>query len=73
MGDCSAWRKAVDAYKEAYFGMYNHPPKEKCIESFCKINKIPWPLPKTEEAEDDIYFVPPHVDMLFGGESEGQE
>jgi len=67
-----AWREAVEKYKETYEMLYNKKqPSEGRIESFCKIYKIPWPLPRLEETEEIDLFLPPYVDLIFGSESEG--
>lgn len=30
----------IENYKATYRGMYGHEPPTKCVESFCRINKI---------------------------------
>ena len=46
------WKRHIAAYKDAYAGLYSKQPSEKLVESFCKINSIPWPLPAQEEEYD---------------------
>jgi len=69
MEQVESWRKAVKEYKDTYNSLYGHAPKEKMVESFCQEYKIPWPIPRNME---DIEFgLPPKIEVLFGGESEG--
>lgn len=51
------WKDKIKQYKDTIFGMYGKYPSEKLIESFCKIYNIPYPLPHTEEAEEDWDFL----------------
>ncbi len=55
----------ITDYKEWYIERYGIKPTNKLIESFCRLNKLPWP-----PEEETIYWVPPKVNMLFGGEAE---
>ena len=71
MEQIEVWQKAVEGYKETYFGIYGHQPKEKLVESFCREYKIPWPLPRVEEFEIKDQFTISKIDMFFGKESEG--
>ncbi|WP_154669423.1 hypothetical protein [Ruminiclostridium cellobioparum] len=48
------WKEKIEGYKKIYSGIYGKQPSEKLIASFCKINKIPWPLP---EPEDNLDFL----------------
>jgi hypothetical protein len=62
------WKEAIQEYKNKYSAMFDgKAPGEKCMASFCKLNGIPWPLPRIEIE----YFVPESVEILFGGEMEG--
>ena len=51
-------RQAIEQYKGIYRGMYGHNPPEKCVEEFCRINKISWPLEREEKKmiDADIYL-----------------
>ena len=62
------WKESIQQYKETYGRMFNgKQPGEKCIMSHCKLNNIPYPLPKIEID----HFVPSPAEYSFGGESEG--
>jgi hypothetical protein len=66
--DLDVCRKSVQEYKNIYFEMYGHQPPERCIESFCHIRSIPWPIPRDEEVIPEPFLVP--LDMKFGCECE---
>lgn len=56
--------KVIEEYKETYIGMYGHNPPEKCVESFCRINGIPWPLERKESTtEPNQYDVKPESEV----------
>lgn len=64
-----AWRQSIQRYKDTHSMLYNGKlPSEKLKESFCQINKIPWPLPRVEEPGFQIGTL---TEMIFGGELEG--
>lgn len=52
------WKDKIEWYKDTILGLYGKQPSEKLIASFCKINKIPWPLP------DIIVIDDPEMDFL---------
>lgn len=47
-------RKAVESYKEQYFGMYGHNPPERRVESFCRMYGIECPLPRDHEELEQV-------------------
>ena len=53
--DLDVCRKAVQNYEATYKGMYNHQPSERCVEAFCRLHNIPWPIPEDEEVIPDPY------------------
>ena len=53
--DLDVCRKAVQKYEATYKGMYNHQPSERCVEAFCRLHNIPWPIPEDEEVIPDPY------------------
>jgi hypothetical protein len=62
------WRHSVEWFRAWYLAEYKHKASDKRVESYCNAQGIPWPIPREEE---EIGFIPSHVDILFGGESEG--
>jgi hypothetical protein len=44
---------------------YSKRPTEKLIEAFCKISGC---NVEQQEVEEDIYWIPPKVEMVFGME-----
>jgi hypothetical protein len=64
-----AWRKSVEWFRAWYLAEYKHKASDKRVESYCRVNGIPWPIPRTEEQEEELQ-IPPHVDISFGHETE---
>ncbi len=52
------WKDKIVGYRKTYSGIYGKQPSEKLITSFCKIYKVPWPLPTVGEIVD------PELDFL---------
>ena len=65
------WRHSVEWFRAWYLAEYKHKASDKRVESYCNTQGIPWPIPREEAEEEEIGFIPSHVDILFGGESEG--
>jgi hypothetical protein len=46
------WKAMIAEYEAWYQDQYNRRPGEKCMQSFCKINGIPQPLPYPDDEFD---------------------
>jgi hypothetical protein len=48
----AVWKEMIAEYESWYKGQYGCRPGNKCMDSFCKLNNIPQPLPEPDDEFD---------------------